>query len=102
MSKPTNHAGKIRLTRELDAFGLSIPGTCHAPTELCKAIMADPAKYVAGMVPIGSRGNWISEDPIEHDGEKYWLKIWAPDDDHLVSEATIFDRDWSKTDPWYL
>lgn len=102
MDKPTNHAGEIRLTRELDAFGINIPGTCDVPSALTDAIMADPAKYVAGMIPIGTRGNWISPAPIKHKGKQYWLKIWAPDDDTIVSEAAIFDRDWSKTDPWYV
>ena len=102
MDKPTNHAGEIRLTRELDAFGLNIPGTCFVPRGLTDAIMANPAKYVDGMIPVGTRGNWINPEPILYKGKQYWLKVWAPDDDSIVSEATVFDRDWRQTDPWLV
>jgi hypothetical protein len=97
-----HHAGKIRLTREIDAFGITVPGTCHVPNELCDEIMADPAKFISTLVPVGSKGNWINPEPIMHAGKPYWIKVWAPDDDSLVSDCAVFDRDWSKTDPWYL
>lgn len=99
---PAKPAEKIRLTGEIDAFGLTIPGTCHVPNELCDAIMADPAKYVAMLVPVGKKGNWINPEPIMHAGKPYWIKVWSPDCTEIVSDCSVFDRDWSTHDPWYV
>lgn len=93
---------KIRLTSELDAFGVTVPGTCSVPRKLTDAILADPARFLSTLIPIGTRGNLINPEPIEHAGKQYWIKVWSPDDDSLVDDCAVFDRDWSKTDPWYV
>jgi hypothetical protein len=93
---------KIRLTSELDAFGISVPGTCNVPGKLTDAILADPVRYLSTLIPIGTKGNWINPEPIMHAGKPYWIKVWAPDDDSLVDECSVFDRDWSYFDPWYI
>jgi len=99
---PAKPAEKIRLTGVIDAFGITVPGTCHVPNDLCDAIMADPAKYVDMLVPVGKKGNWINPEPIMHAGKPYWIKVWSPDCTEIVSDCSVFDRDWSTHDPWYV
>jgi hypothetical protein len=99
---PKHLPRKIRLTRVLEAFGVTIPGTCNVPNDLCDEIMADPAKFISTLVPVGTKGNWINPEPIMRDGKPYWIKVWAPDDDTLVDDCAVFDRDWSWFDPWYV